>query len=289
MLQSSATFFFHAAAFSSVFPSCRSILLHSSCHGIWQHFSSCRSVWMAFCVVPQGLEALHSARQCFSFVLQHFARFLMLQHSETFFFMLQCFLLQCATVIRLCCGIRLCHSSSCSIFLDAAEFSNIFLPCHGIWQHFSFVLQHFATFLMPRHSATFFFMPQCFLPQHATVIRLCCGIRLCRSSSCSIFLDAAEFGNIFLPCRGIRQRFSFVPQHFATFLMPQDSATFFFVLQCLDGILHHAAGFGGIARHAAVIGSTNKSNVGNGGICFRKSLAGAKTSETFRKGETGNN
>jgi len=59
VLQSLATFFFHAMAFGSIFLSCHGILLHSSCQGIWQHFSSCRSVWRALCIVPQGSEALH--------------------------------------------------------------------------------------------------------------------------------------------------------------------------------------------------------------------------------------
>ena len=70
-----------------------------------------------------------------------------------------CMQLQCMS----CHGIWLCCSSSCSVFLYyAAEFGNIFLPCHGVQQHFSFMLQHFAiVFLMLQHLAMFFFVLQC--------------------------------------------------------------------------------------------------------------------------------
>jgi len=126
----------------------------------------------------------------------------------------------------------------------------------------------------------------------------CCSIRLCCLSSCSVFLHAAEFGNIFLPCRSIQQCFSFVLQHFATvFFMPRHLAMFFFVLQCLEGIAPHAAVFGGIAHHATAfggvvccakaIGATDRLQPLRATVVSAsgKSLAGAKTQETFRKGE----
>jgi len=71
----------------------------------------------------------------------------------------------------------------------------------------------------------------------------------------------------------------------------------FFVSQCLEGIachatvfggiVHHAVAFGGIVHCAAAIGATNQLQLLQARVvsASRKSLAGAKTLETFQKGE----
>jgi len=249
--QRSAAFFLRANAFCYGFPSCRGISLwFSRCHGIWQ--GACCGIRLSCRLAAFSFELRSSATfffgaaafgsvfpscRCillrFSFVPRHFATvFRMPWHSARGV---------CAAAFG-CLARRLGAfsfelRSSATFFFGAAAFGSVFPSCRCILLRFSFVPRHFATvFRMPRHSARG-------VPRHSAV-----------SSSCSVFFQAAEFGNIFLRSRRVRQRFSFVPRHIAmVFQMPPHLATFFFMPQCLEGVAHCAAALGGLARRAEAI------------------------------------